>query len=169
MLKKGILLLIVLALFFLAIGCGERQDIDKEDNTENNMEIITLYFADEEAINLVSEKVQVDIEGKSIENVIIGELQKGPREPEKGHNPTIPSNIKILGVEVKDNTAFINISSENLTGGSTEEKFLIDSVVMSLTEVDYIDKVQFQVDGEGEGTLMGHFTIDEPFTSEDIK
>lgn len=174
--KTIILLLVVTSIFFFSACEGNKNENIHDNNlTENNnteeketLQEITLYFADEQAIGLVTEKVKVAIDNKPIEEVIIEKLKEGPTMPEKGHQGTINPGIEIIEVNVKDNTAYVNLSSQNLTGGSTAEKYLIDSIVMSLTEVDYIEKVKFLVDGESEGTLMGHFTIDKPFTRENI-
>ncbi|MTI47009.1 GerMN domain-containing protein [Sporosalibacterium faouarense] len=175
MIKKIILVITLVAFILFSGGCVDNgnDNIDDNEIEDNNgdKEIgqeITLYFADEQAIDMVSERVVVPMDERPLEDVVIEKLQEGPTQYEQGHRPTIGDNIEIIDVEVTDATAFVNISSENLTGGSTEERFLIDSIVMSLTELDYIDKVKFLVDGESEGTLMGHFIIDEPFTRESI-
>ena len=71
---------------------------------------------------------------------------KGPENDDL--STLIPTNVKLLGVEVSDNTAFVNFAQEGLHGGSMQEIFTIDQIVGSLLELDNVKKVQFLIDGE---------------------
>ncbi|NLK44706.1 MAG: GerMN domain-containing protein, partial [Tissierellia bacterium] len=89
---------------------------------------------------------------------------KGPVNPENS-STVVPSTVKLLGVEVADGTAYVNFAQEGMYGGSMQETFTINQIVASLLELDSVDRVQFLIDGKKAETLMGHYSIEEPFES----
>lgn len=142
---------------------------DGENGAQDNIKAeksLTLYYSDADAMNLVKKDVMVDIQDETIEEAIIDKL-KEETDDERIY-PVIPMDITIINVRTEEGTAYVDISSENLYGGSSQEQFIIAGIVMSLTELENIGKVQFLVDGNKVETLMGHISIDEPFTRDNI-
>lgn len=136
-------------------------DITAAQQNEVN---VKLYFSDQDAMYFVKENRKINVPtGESVEKLIVSELIKGPTK-EKAIK-IIPSETKIRSVETKDGVCFVNLSSEFITknaGGSSGEYMTIFSIVNSLTELSYIEKVQFLIEGEKKETLV-HFTLNEPF------
>lgn len=148
-------------------GLLEKYDIQKI-NKELNTETVTLYFPDKEAMYLVSEQRDI-IKDEPIAFGIVMELMKGPESSELTP-PALPKEAKLLSVEVKGDTAYVDFSKElkeNHIGGSTGEIMTIYPIVNSLTELPEIDKVEFLIEGEKEKSLAGHLTFDEPFTRDE--
>lgn len=147
----------------------DQDDQVVEPEPENSKEMVTLYFVNEEYVitgdesldKLVVEEREVEYEDTSLEEAVVRELMDGPEG--EGLNTLIPEQVELLGVEVKDGTAFVDFSSEELGGGSMQETFTISQIVDSLTELDSVDRVQFLIDGERAESLMGHIEITEPF------
>jgi len=188
--KKYIALLLVTVLAISLIGCSKKDTTPKEDTdivNEDNQDIeneenetvdpspetkkaeVTLYFAnkdyvetgDESYEKLIPEIRTIEYENIPLEEAIIKELIKGPDSNEL--TTSIPSSITLLGAETKDGTCYVNFSQEGLYGGSMEEDFTISQIVNSLLKLDNVDRVQFLIDGEKAESLMGHFTITDPF------
>ena len=136
----------------------------QEINRDLNKQVITLYFPDEQAMYVVPEQREVS-KDKPIAEIIVEELMKGPKTP--GLEPTtIPDGARLLSVEIKDKTAYVNFSRELVekhVGGSTGEMMTILPIVNSLTELPEVEKVQFLVEGKKVKTLAGHITFDEAF------
>lgn len=192
-LKKHIgILFLVLALFTLG-ACTPKNEVgespppvedpfengndtqDKEDEVvdptpEKESKEVNLYFAngeyietgDESLEKLVVEKRIVEYGDISLEERIVRELMKGPENTEK-ISTVIPSTVKLLGVEVADGTAYVNFAQEGMYGSSMQETFTINQIVASLLDLDSVDRVQFLIDGKKAETLMGHYSIEEPF------
>ncbi|MEW6446613.1 MAG: GerMN domain-containing protein [Bacillota bacterium] len=124
---------------------------------------VTLYFSDKQAMYLVPEEREVIKGNQSLEEVILNELIKGPRNPKLVK--TIPDGTKLLSVRVVDGVAYVNFSKEFQTkhwGGSAGETFTLYSVINSLAKLEGIQKVQFLLEGEKMDTLAGHFETTEP-------
>lgn len=146
---------------------GENEVIDPSPNTEKAE--VTLYFAnkdyvetgDESYEKLLPEVRTIEYGNIPLEEAIVRELIKGPESSEL--TTCIPSNVTLLGVETADGTCYVNFSQEGLYGGSLQEDFTISQIVNSLLELDNVDRVQFLIDGEKVESLMGHFTISDPF------
>lgn len=136
-----------------------------EDANKNlNKLTITLYFGGEQALYLEPEKREIEKDGNPIEKVIVEELIKGPKRP--GLYRTIPEGTKLISIEVKKGVAYVNFSKElkeKHWGGTAGETFTIYSIVNSLTELPYIKKVQFYIEGNKNDTIAGHILLDEPF------
>jgi len=129
---------------------------------------VTLYYAnrayvetgDENLEKLIPIKRTLRTENENLHMSILNELKKAP-----DNNDMVTElfpEITFTGVEIKNNVAHIDISSENLNGGSLQEFFLMSQIIYTFTELEGIDKVQFLVDGKIKESLMGHFPSDKP-------
>lgn len=182
---KRILSLILIAVLVLTVAaCGRPvpEDPGNQDDNGNGVEEpgpvdeteeITLYYMNQEYLNTGNEELEkfikvereVTVGERPLEEIIIEELQKTPEDEELY---TALENIKILSVEIIDNIANVNISSDGLQGGSLEESAILYQVVLSLTELTEVTAVQFLVDGSKQESLMGHFLIEEPITRDEL-
>ncbi len=140
-----------------------------EPEPESIEEEITIYYSNQEYIMTGDEsldivipvKKSVMVGEKPIEEIVVEELQK---EPEDENLSTSLANLDIISVDTVENIAYVNISSEGLSGGSLTETLVLQQLVYSLTELDEVEAVQILVDGSKEVSLMGHITIEEPLT-----
>jgi len=187
--KKTIKALLIVALVsllaILIVGCEEEKkdtssdikqaystagDADKTDETEaksakaaqaENIDI-KLYFSDDQAEFLVPETRQV-ANVEDVAKTAIEELIKGPKE--SGNHATIPSETRVLGVDITSNVTYVNFSKELVDkhwGGSAGELLTIASIVNTLTEFENIQKVQILVDGKVVDTITGHADVSKP-------
>ena len=150
-------------------GCGqtEKSPSGNGGNNGNNPPIekttLTLYFSDKEALGLVAETREVSKGNKSIEQLIIEELIKGPVD--KDHLRTVPAESKLLAIKTESGLTSVDFSEEFVSkhwGGSTGELFTVYSIVNSLTELPEIKSIQFLVDGKKVETLSGHLDLEKP-------
>ncbi len=75
---------------------------------------------------------------------------------------TLPSEAKLISIQVTDGLALVNFSKEFVTkhpGGSTGEIMTILSLVSSLTCLPNIDRVQILVEGQRIDTIAGHAIV----------
>ncbi len=181
--KKYTALVLVLIMTLLSAGCGifpgglnkgdpEPGDTVVPPEPQGEKVELTLYFANDEYVQtgddklekLLTEKRQVVLTNKTPAQAAMDELIKGPRE--EGMSGVIPPKVELISVEEADNIAYVNFSSTNMGGGSLQEYYLIDSVIMTLTELENINAVQFLVDGKKTESLMGHIYTMEPMGRE---
>lgn len=133
-----------------AIGYLTAEDINliTDTNTSETREIM-LYFTTKEYDGLVSEIRTIKVtDQQPIEQYIINELIRGPREKE--HAATLSSDTVLAGVDIEDDICFVNFRPSFLdkNSGSQEKEILaVYSIVDSLTELKSITRVQFLVDG----------------------
>ena len=187
--KKIISFLLVAIMIFTLAACRPKVPPEDKNNGGNNTigdntivepnpkdEIVTvkLYFANQEYIitgdesleRIIAVEREIKPEKKSIEEVILEELKN---EPEDEQLTTIVKKLEVLSVETVGNMVYVNLSGENLHGGSLEESLILQQIVLSLTELEGIEQVQILVDGGKRETLMGHILIEEPLKRADIK
>lgn len=124
---------------------------------------VTLYFSDNQAMGVVGEQRQIEAaeDRQQFIKRVLEELIKGPRSGEL--YATIPKTVKVQSVKIQDGIAAVDFSQQMHTdhwGGATGEAMTIDSVVNTLTEFDYIDKVKMTVDGQP--MSIEHAILDEP-------
>ena len=145
-----------------SVGAIGKSDIADDTNTDNT-KVVKLYFSNKDASNLIVERRSIAIIDNNLEKSIVSELVKGPIDPKL--NATIPNGTNMLSVETKEGICFVNLSDEFVSkhsGGSSAEVMTIYSIVNSLTELDYIDKVQFLVGGK-KLDVYKHMMLSEPF------
>jgi len=126
---------------------------------------VTLYFGNSNADKVVAEKRKVQVyEDESLEEVILYELMAGPRSTEL--YSTVPKGTKLLSIKTSNSLCTLNLSHEfvdNSPGGTASEAITLNSVVNSLTQLSYIKKVQFLVDGQRRDVYT-HAVFDKPFS-----
>ena len=141
-------------------------EADDSSKEQSKTKLVTVYFSDSDGLRLVGEERTVD---NITPEALIGELIKGPQNAD--NNKTIPDGTKLLGVEVKGKTAYVDFSKElkdNHWGGSTGELFTIYSIVNTLVlqpDLD-IERVQFLIEGQTVETLAGHADISIPLEAD---
>ena len=128
--------------------------------------IVTLYFSDKNATNLVKEQRQlsvgVKISNEELARLVLNEQIIGTKN--KDLNNTLNSKIKILSVAIKGDLSTIDFSKELLDScqGTTGETFAIDTIVNILTDIPGIKRVLIKL--EGKTLETGHNIYDKPIT-----
>ena len=186
--KKYIVIILISIITFSLVSCTSEKPTDVDVGNENNIvedennnssetisdvnkKNVVLYFANNEYVetgnddleHVLPEERLIEYNDISLEEAVVRELMKGPESSELGNS--IPDTVELLGVEVRNKTAFVDFAQEGLNGCSLQEDLTISQIVNSLLELDYVDKVQFLIEGEKAESLMGHFDIMEPFDS----
>jgi germination protein M len=132
---------------------GYLQKIKFDPNSQLGSKEVTLYFADDQALNVVAEKRNINIEenapNERLIQVIIEELIKGPQNTSL--EPTIPAEARVNSVKVNGDRATIDFSQEIVTqnpGGAAGEDMTLTSLANSITEVEGIRAVVLTVNGK---------------------
>ncbi|MBQ7400026.1 MAG: GerMN domain-containing protein [Clostridia bacterium] len=178
--KKLSLIAIIFVLAIALVSCSnastEKADTDvKNDkviekpviNEEPEKEIVTLtlYFPDNDVLYLHPEKREVEVEkGQLLAEVVLEELFRGPKDEELA--PGLDGENLVNSVKVENGLCTVDFASDFIllnSGGSTREAFAIGSIVNSLCELDGIEEVKIDIDGNKSSEFGGHFTLDEVF------
>jgi hypothetical protein len=151
---------------FLLFGCLDR------NKTDTVLFPVTLYFVNSEYVETGNENIPAMItktnnlycgEGEQYDSLLV--LLRSIPDDLNGAETTITDKIKFRTVKVNDKTAYVDISSEDLSGGSLEEGLFISQIVHSLkASVREIEEVQFFVDGKIAESLMGHYDVTRPYS-----
>lgn len=158
----------------LIAGCTNKPAPTVPNNAVNNTPTvnnqtknISLYFSDKVG-KLVKESRQIELkQNEVLEKRIIEELIKGPSTQHL--SPTISQLTKVNSVTVKNGTAVVDLSEEFITkspGGSESEELAIYSVVNTMTDLIYVDKVQFLIDGKVR-KIFSHMELEGDFERDD--
>ncbi len=120
---------------------------DTQELQEDTKIQATLFFPDRIAQHVIPEERDIQLKGKTQEEAVLLELLKGPNDPYL--NTAFPENLRLLSVEVKDNIAYANFSSEmKQIQGVTGAGMATESIVYTLTELPTVNKVAILTDGE---------------------
>ena len=149
-----------------AIGMMSAIDfIDADDNNVSNLQWseLVLYFANTKGDKLVKENFSVAFSRNvSIERAVVEQLIKGPDITSNGM--TLPLNLKLLNISVKDGICYVNLDSSFLTEiVNVSSTIPIYSIVDSLCELSNIDKVQFLINGDSKKVYRESISLDAPF------
>jgi len=174
--KKRFLLLLsflLLAGMLCFTGCAKESGSSGDAaETKTQDYRVTLFYANEDYIangdeSLEKFMVYKDQIKATSDQIYAKTLEKLKTPPEEGYSTLITENIKFNRVYLDGDTAYVDLASEGLNGGSLEETFLISQIVDTLLQsFDEIKQVQFLVDGKPAESLMGHFDAANPFTKD---
>ena len=153
-----------------AVGVMSKDDIIYNTTPDDNeKKYFKLYFANANGDTLVAEARELTVsQNESVELQVLKELFKGPKNSTLAR--TVPGETKIISVETKEGTCFVNLSQDFITkhtGGTSGETMTIYSIVNTLTELDNIERVQFLIEGQKNESFI-HMMINEPFESDDM-
>ncbi len=133
---------------------------------KTNWQVLLLYFADETGTKLVCQQRGMEVkQSQSLEYQIVEQLISGP-DNSNGTNliATVPSDTKIKDIKTEDGICYVNLSNDFLKKqGNVSETLTIYSIVNSLTELDYVNKVQFLIEGEKINEYSGEIDFSKPF------
>lgn len=118
-----------------------------EINTYENVKL-RLYFANETGDKLIETNRRGFYSSNiAMEKLVVEQLIKGPNGD--GIYPTVNANTKVISVNVRDGTCYVNLDDNFLkqTAGVNAE-VTIYSITNSLVELPNINKVQISVNGE---------------------
>lgn len=157
--KKIISGILAAVLVFSLAACNNNAGGDVDNTSTRD---VTLYFANNEYImtgdealeKLAAEERTVEAAEDNLGVVIFEELKKGTENP--ALTTVIGENIKIHSLAITDGLATVDFNSQDLSGGSMEEEFVIAQIVNSLLSLDEVAAVKFLIDGDEAETLMGH-------------
>lgn len=139
--------------------------IDASNDSMGNYDRIklTLYFASEDGKSLVSEERSVVYSTNvAVEKLVVEQLLKGPEA--ENAQAALSDARKINSVSVKDGICYVDLSEIVLDGTiAVSEEVSVYSIVNSLTELDYINKVQIMIDGETQRNFRNQINLDQTF------
>ncbi|MBU3072865.1 GerMN domain-containing protein [Clostridium estertheticum] len=127
---------------------------------------VVLYFSDDQAMYLASEKRTIT---SPTAKSIVEELVKGPATKSGSTAKTyatLPKNLQVSDVQIKEKIAYVNLKSELKVNGSAGEQMALFSIVNTLVlDKDLgITKVQFLLNGEKVKTIGGQSDVSEPMS-----
>lgn len=139
-------------------------DISQDSVIQNSTTEVTLYFANEAGDKLKSTKVRLNYNSTyTLEKNIIECLIEGPVED--GYYRTIPNNVTVLDAFTRNGVCYVYFDKTlNNSIISVKDEILVYSIVNSLSELTYINKVQIIIDGEFDKKLNDNYPIADAFT-----
>lgn len=118
------------------------QRVDNEENGQT----YTLYFANAEKNKLVEEQVTLRADtAADIPSLVMEALLKGPTGTSAV--AVIPQGTELIGLEVADGVASVNLTQEYYQEKNTYELLARYSIVNTLCDIDGIEKVKLFVEG----------------------
>lgn len=127
---------------------GFMSEIQFDPNNAGKLENreVTLYFADDQAMYVVAEKRNINVEANTTKDklvlALIEEMIKGPENPDL--YATIPEETRINSVVVVGERATIDFSEEMYTKhsrGAAGERMTLSSIANTVTEIAGINEV----------------------------
>lgn len=76
-----------------------------------------------------------------------GEIEEAGALPE-GFTPLLPEGTEILGLDIQDGTATVDLSKEFLNYEQSEEENILSAITWALTSWDSVDKVNLWINGD---------------------
>lgn len=125
---------------------------------------LSLYFGNKEGDKLVETQVKVPYNSNtSLERVVLEQLMQGPSDSRM--LATLPKNLKILSVSVREDICYVNFDETFLNASySVPPKVTVQSIVNSIVDAGEVSQVQITVNGSGDAVFQGQISLDQPFS-----
>lgn len=138
-------------------------DVSGESILENTSTEVTLYFANKTGDKLKNTKVEINYNGSTtLEKYIVQKLIDGPKM--SGYYRTLPANCAVLDAFTRNGICYVYFDSAiNDSVLAVKDDIMIYSVVNSLSELTYINKVQIIIDGDPSKKLHETYAINKAF------
>jgi spore germination protein GerM len=109
---------------------------------------LTLYFVDATGSVLVPVRRNANVEGNRTAEAAVRELIAGPRN---GLQRLVSAEAELLGIQVNNNLATVNFDRDPSDG----DDWGLDSIVLTLTDLGTVTRVQIQINGANVGGARG--------------
>lgn len=145
---------------------GFKDNLPKETPNNNSTTTsssvkATIYFPTSDAVGLVPVERTLTLTNQDRIQVLFHEL----RNPPSGLVKPLPEGTRLLGAQVKDGVATLNLSQsfkDNFVGGATGEQMILHSIVNTLTSQSDIQSVQFLLEGQKTIAILGEIDTSTP-------
>jgi germination protein M len=131
---------------------------------------VNVYFARDEKVAAAG---RVILKTQSVGAAAMRALLEGPAAAEHaaGMSTTIPEGTTLLGLDIKNGTATVDLSKEYASGGGSLSMMMrLAQVVFTLTQFPSVTGVNFMLDGKPIDVLGGEgIIIDHPMTRADYE
>ena len=134
--KIGIGLLVVLGIMLLA-ACGKEKKSVSGDG---------IYYMNSEETTIEKEPYQIkEKDAEKAARAMLKALSKAPEDVEM--KPVISKRVKVLGFEVQEGKITVNFGGGYYEMGAVREVLCRAAIVQSLVQIDGIESVAFEVEG----------------------
>lgn len=125
---------------------------------------LKLYFANETGDSLVEENRRNVVYNSniSLEKLVVEKLVEGPTT--EGAYPTVNPTTKIVSVNVKDGTCYVDLNNDFLSQPyNVASDVTIYSITNSLVELSNVNRVQISVNGESNISYRENISLNNVF------
>ena len=125
---------------------------------------LKLYFANETGDSLVEENRRNVVYNSniSLEKLVVEKLVEGPTT--EGAYPTVNPTTKIVSVNVKDGTCYVDLNNDFLSQRyNVASDVTIYSITNSLVELSNVNRVQISVNGESNISYRENISLNNVF------
>ena len=125
---------------------------------------LKLYFANETGDSLVEENRRNVVYNSniSLEKLVVEKLVEGPTT--EGAYPTVNPTTKIVSVNVKDGTCYVDLNNDFLSQPyNVASDVTIYSITNSLVELSNVNRVQISVNGESNISYRENMSLNNVF------
>lgn len=123
---------------------------------------VSLYFVDETADQLAVETRSV-VNQTGLAKTTLQELLTGPAT--EALSSYIPAGTTVQSINIEDSglcTVDFSKELQNAELNSSEEKYVIESILNTLSQFDAVNTVQIRINGNVVNSLAGHWDISKP-------
>lgn len=126
---------------------------------------VSLYFVDENSKDLAVETRSV-INQVGLAKTTLQELLTGPTT--ESLSSYIPEGTTVQSINIEEGglcTVDFSKELQSAALNSSEEKYVIESIVNTLSQFDSVNTVQIRVDGNVVNSIAGHWDISKPLAA----
>lgn len=143
----------------------ENENKTESTSTDVTYKEVSLYFVDEGTNELAVETRSV-VNQTGLAKTTLEELLTGPATETLASY--IPAGTAVQSINIQEGglcTVDFSKELQNAELNSSEEKYVIESIVSTLSQFDSVSSVQIRINGHVVDSIAGHWDISKPLTA----
>lgn len=146
----------------------EETKIERESGVDSVKETnnLSVYVVDSNGERLKKEIRPIIVEDNKYGWAALRGLKETPFE--KGYYSTIPGSVDFKGLTIENGLATVDFDNNEINIGSSGEQIFVDSIILTLTKFESVDRVKFLINGR-EIESFGNLDYSKEFSLGDVK
>lgn len=150
----------------IAVDLGDTPELDLP--VGDDLEAVTFYLIEQGNLVPVTHELPIPVVAESVAEFLVEGID--PTDKGAGLRTSIPTGTRVLTVDRENGVVRVNLSRDFAVVGGEEELLAVAQVVLTLTDLEEVDAVAFELEGVATDVPLPNGALsDDPVGAEDYR
>lgn len=150
----------------IAVDLGDMPELDLP--VGDDLEAVTFYLIEQGNLVPVTHELPIPVEAGAVAGFLVEGID--PTQKGSGLRTSIPTGTRVLTVDDENGVVRVNLSRDFAAVGGEEELLAVAQVVLTLTDLDDVGAVAFELEGVATDVPLPNGALsDDPVGADDYR